>query len=75
MAKRGPQLLKGRQEHKEGPPDADTGEGLPLLQGQREAGEGMGQLQVSLRLGGGWGGGMGRSLASWFHFLGRTGGK
>lgn len=51
MAKRGPQLLKGSQEHKEGPPDADTGGGLPLLQGQREAGEGMGQLQVSLRLG------------------------
>lgn len=38
-----------------GAPDADTGGGLPLLQGQREAGEDMGQLLLSLRLGeGGW---------------------
>lgn len=49
----------------------DTGEGQPLLQGQREAGEGLGKLQKSLRLGRkDW-------KTSWglFCFLGGTGGK
>ena len=54
-----------------GAPRLDAREGLPLLQGPREAGEGTGQWQVSLWLAGR----MGRSLACECLFPGGTGGK